>query len=200
MKWVIFRWVRELLRNVCDDKTKNRWLLSLRAWGIVLILMLWVSISFPALIWGWSHRFYGAGDAQPLPPSSREIVSNDWEYTHCRDERGTVKRMEGHKEFFVRARNYRRNYQNLPPEEKTRLKRRFREWQSLPQERKRTLRHRMEKWNQFPPEKREHFQQWFQQWKELSPEERGVIRKKLEKWDILPPDEQEKVRRRFYRP
>ena len=181
-------------------RQKNRWLLSLKAWDIALILMLWVFISFPSSIWGWSHGFYGAGDDQPLPPFSRKMVSNDWEDTHCRYEQGTVKRMEGHKEFFVRARNYPRNYQSLPPEEKDKLKRRFREWQSLPQERKRTLRHRMEKWKQLPPEKREHFQQWFQQWKELSPEEQGLIRKKLERWDILPPDEQEKVRRRFYRP
>ena len=181
-------------------RQKNRWVFSLRAWGIVLIIMLWVSISFPALIWGRSHSFYGAGDAQPLPPSSREIFTNDWESVYYHAERRTIKRVEQNKEFLVRAKNYRRNYQSLPPEEKARLKGRFREWQSLPQERKRTLRHRMEKWKQLPPEKREHFQQWFQQWKELSPEERGVIRKKLEKWDILPPDEQEKVRRRFYRP
>ncbi|MBW1957010.1 MAG: DUF3106 domain-containing protein [Deltaproteobacteria bacterium] len=180
-------------------RQKNRWLLSLKAWGI-LTLMLWVSISSPASIWGGVHHFCVAGEAQPLSPSFREMVTNDWEVTHCRDERGTVKHMGSHKEFFVRAKKYPRNYQSLPPEEKTRLKRRFREWQSLPQERKRTLRHRMEKWQQLPPERREHFQQWFQQWKELSPEERGVIRKKLEKWDRLPPDEQEKVRRRFYRP
>lgn len=178
---------------------KNRSLKSLKAWGIVLTLILGFSIFYTELTWGRSHRFSGKVYVRHMEKLRQEIVPNDWESIYNRGKQGTHNRMRWNKEFFFQAKNYKRDYQNLPPEEKARLKGRYRKWQSLPQERRRTLRHRMEKWRQLPPEKREHFQQWFQRWQELSPEERGDIRKKLDKWDVVPPDEQEKLRRRFHK-
>lgn len=178
---------------------QNRLLNSLKAWGVVLTLILGFSIFCTELTWGESYRFSRKVYARQMKKFSQEIVPDDRESIYSRGNQGTRNRMRRNKEFYFQAKNYKKDYRSLTPEEKARLKGRYRKWQSLPQERQQMLRHRMEKWRQLPPERREHFQQWFQQWKELSPNERGAIRKKLDKWDMLPPDEQEKLRRRFHK-
>ena len=121
---------------------KNRSLKSLKAWGIVLTLILGCSIFYTELTWSRSHRFSGEVYVRQMEKFSQEIVPNDWESIYNCGKHGTHNRMRWNKEFFFQAKNYKRDYQSLPPEEKARLKGRYRKWQSLPQERRRMLRHR----------------------------------------------------------
>ncbi len=91
----------------------------------------------------------------------------------------------------------RENYQNLSPEEKSRLQQKLRKWESLSPEKKEALRNRMDQWKELSPEARDLYRKRFHQWQNLSPEERRNVEEKLEKWDSLPPEEKENVRRRF---
>lgn len=86
---------------------------------------------------------------------------------------------------------------NLPPEEKARIQRRYREWQSLPPDQKDTMRRRMDEWNRMPPRERNLYQQRHQQWQQLSPDERRQLDNNLRRWDNLSPQERDSIRRRF---
>jgi Protein of unknown function (DUF3106) len=86
---------------------------------------------------------------------------------------------------------------NLPPEEKARIQRRYREWQSLPPDQKDTMRRRMDEWNRMPPRERDLYQQRHQQWQQLSPDERRQLDNNLRRWDNLSPQERDSIRRRF---
>ena len=90
-----------------------------------------------------------------------------------------------------------KTYQNLTPEEKAVLRRKYREWQSLPPEEKRALRHRMEQWRTLPDDERRLYRHRYDQWQQLSPKERQGLRKKLDNWKNLSPDEKEYIKRRF---
>lgn len=74
---------------------------------------------------------------------------------------------------------------------------RYREWQEMsPQERER-LRRRYEKWHNMPEEDRNLYQRRFEQWQQLSPREQQRLRRQLDQWDTLSPQEKDRIRRRF---
>lgn len=88
-------------------------------------------------------------------------------------------------------------FDNMPPEERSRMQRQYKEWQSLPPEQRDTMRRRMDEWNRMPPQDRDRYQQRYQQWKQLSPEERRRLENNLQRWDNLSPQERDAIRRRF---
>jgi len=88
-------------------------------------------------------------------------------------------------------------YQNLSPEEKEKLLRRYRQWKSLPPEKRQQLRNKMNQFREMPPDSRRLYEHRFQQWQQLSPNERQRIRKDLDNWDNLSPQEREIILRRF---
>jgi len=159
--------------------------------AIVLIFALGVILSFSPRVWSRSDRFNERIHAQQVKNFHPETLSKDGALFMHLNNQG--------KEFFYLAGNHRNNYQNLSPEEKARLKRKFHKWQSLPNERQKMLRRRMERWNQLPPAERRLFQHRYQQWQNLSPADRKRIREKLQHWDRLSPDEQKEILRKFYR-
>lgn len=89
------------------------------------------------------------------------------------------------------------NFDNMTPEERTRMQRQYKEWQSLPPEQRDTMRRRMDEWNRMPPQDRDRYQQRYQQWQQLSPEERRRLENNLQRWDNLSPQERDSIRRRF---
>jgi hypothetical protein len=88
-------------------------------------------------------------------------------------------------------------FDNLPPDDRTRMQRQYKEWQSLPPEQRDAMRRRMDEWNRMPQQERDRYQQRYQQWKQLSPEERRGMENNLQRWDNLSPQERDSIRRRF---
>jgi Protein of unknown function (DUF3106) len=88
-------------------------------------------------------------------------------------------------------------FQNLPPEEKSRMQRQYREWQTLPPDQKDSMRRRMDDWNRMPQQNRDLYQQRYQQYQQLSPEERRQLENNLQRWDRLSPQERDSIRQRF---
>jgi hypothetical protein len=88
-------------------------------------------------------------------------------------------------------------FDNLAPEDRTRMQRQYREWQSLPPEQRDTMRQRMDDLRRMPPQDRERYQQRYQQWQQLSPEDRRRLENNLQRWDSLSPQERESIRQRF---
>jgi hypothetical protein len=88
-------------------------------------------------------------------------------------------------------------FNNLSPEERARMQRRYREWEALPPEQRDTMRRRMEEWNRMPPQDRNRYQQRYQQWEQMSPQERRTLEENLQRWDSLSPQERDSIRRRF---
>jgi catalase len=88
-------------------------------------------------------------------------------------------------------------FDNMPPEERSRMQRQYREWQSLPPDQRDTMRRRMDEWNRMPQQERDRYQQRYQQWRQLSPEERRRMENNLQRWDNLSPQERDSIRRRF---
>jgi len=89
------------------------------------------------------------------------------------------------------------NYQNLSPEEKAALKKKYEEWKSLPPEKQEELRRQMERLNNMSPEERKQYQRYFKQLKNLSPKEREEIQKLLDNWENLTPAQKEKIKQTF---
>ena len=88
-------------------------------------------------------------------------------------------------------------FDNLPPDDRTRMQRQYKEWQSLPPEQRDAMRRRMDEWNRMPQQERDRYQQRYQQWRQLSPEERRRMENNLQRWDNLSPQERDSIRRRF---
>ncbi len=88
-------------------------------------------------------------------------------------------------------------FENLTPEERTRMQRQYWEWQSLPPEQRDTMRQRMDDLRRMSPKDRERYQQRYQQWQQLSPEDRRRIENNLQRWDKLSPQERDSIRQRF---
>jgi hypothetical protein len=86
------------------------------------------------------------------------------------------------------------DYQDLSPEERAKLRKR---WHSLPPEKREEYRRRMERFNRLPAEERQLFRRRYQQLQKLSPGERRRLQQQLDQWDQLPPQERERIRRRF---
>ena len=90
-----------------------------------------------------------------------------------------------------------KNWENLSPEEKKKLRKRYKEWQSLPPEEKEKIRQRMKRLNQMSPQERKTYQQLYKKWRHLPADERRQLQKELNNWENLSPREQEAIRLRF---
>lgn len=88
-------------------------------------------------------------------------------------------------------------YENLPPEEKARLKKNLRQWQSLSPEEQQRMRKKMDQLNQKPPEAQKLYQKRFKQWQQLSPQEQERLKRQLNNWDNLSREEKAAIRGRF---
>jgi hypothetical protein len=102
-------------------------------------------------------------------------------------------------DYFLTQKSSKPNpyWDNLTPEERTRMQRQYREWQSLPPEQRETMRQRMDGLRRMPPQDRERYQQRYQQWQQLTPEDRHRLENNLQRWDNLSPQERESIRQRF---
>jgi hypothetical protein len=108
-------------------------------------------------------------------------------------------------------------WQQLPPEEKERLRERYREYQQLPPEQQQRLRQNLERfrkmdpqqqtqllerfrrWQQFSPERRENLRRMFRQYQQLDPEQQHQLRQDLKKLRELSPEEQTRRRQELRR-
>lgn len=88
-------------------------------------------------------------------------------------------------------------WQDLPPDEKEKLRRKYKEWQSLSPEEKDKMRRRMDRLNNMSPREREVYRQLHKKWRHLPPDERQQLQKELDNWENLSPQQQEAIRRRF---
>ena len=177
---------------------------GLKPWTILFTLVLGLLISFPGVAWSRSKALPGVPPVYRDEPPPEEIIPGDWERFMRLDGEGPRPVSEHWRRYPLqakeRAKNQKKRYQNLSPEENAGLKGKLRQWQSLPPERQQVLRRRLEDWKQLPREEREHYRRWFEQWQKLAPEERQRIREVLRKGDNLTPAEREELRRRFRTP
>jgi len=90
-----------------------------------------------------------------------------------------------------------KNWQDLSPEEKEKLRRNYKEWQSLSPKEKGEMRQRMDRLNNMSPREREVYHQLYKKWRHLPPDERQQLQKELDNWENLSPRQQEAIRSRF---
>jgi hypothetical protein len=90
-----------------------------------------------------------------------------------------------------------KNWQDLSPEEKEKLRRNYKEWQSLSPKEKSEMRQRMDRLNNMSPREREVYHQLYKKWRHLPPDERQQLKKELDNWENLSPQQQEAIRSRF---
>jgi hypothetical protein len=88
-------------------------------------------------------------------------------------------------------------FENLSPEEKEDIQKKYKEWQSLPPKEKEKIRKRMKHWRKMSPSEQELYQQRYKQWQHLPPNERKKLQKDLERWENLSPQEKNAIRQRF---
>ncbi len=179
---------------------KYRWLKGLKLCVAVLMLMLVVWVAFPALSWSGSKRPNKGARFQDAQTYDQKMRQRHRGGFNLPDRHGSFAPSGRRGYYPLLSKNYKKRYDRLSPEEKTRLKRRYQEWESLPEQKQQMLRRRMKKYEQLPPQERERFKQRHRQLKKLPPDERYMIREKLRKWDRLSPEEQEQIRQRFRRP
>ena len=181
-------------------RDKYRSFYQLEPLTLVLAVVLITGLAFPTLSHGRSKTHKGADPYPRTRSIYREMSSNHLQVVDYRGGQPNCPTTDRKRRFFLQAKNYKKGYRKLSPEEKKRLKKKYQQWRSMPQERQQLLRQRMEKWNQLPSEERELMHQRFQQWKKLPPEEREQTREKLRKWNGLSPEEKEKIRKKFRGP
>lgn len=90
-----------------------------------------------------------------------------------------------------------RKFDELSPDKKAELKKRYEEWRSLPKEEKEKIRKRKEMWNKMNHQEKKHYQRRHKQWKKMKPEVRKRLRNKLEQFENLSPKEQHRIRQIF---
>lgn len=149
--------------------------LAIRLFSAVMV----IGIGLPALSWSAGHQ-------EPLlKPALRLQIA-------C-DEGGPTRPFLSQKKPGAR----RRNFENLSPAERDRIKKQYQEWQSLPPEEKEILRHRWDQWNKLSPRQQEVYRHRYRQWQQMPPEERRRLQQDLNRWDSLSPQERDAIRRRF---
>lgn len=74
---------------------------------------------------------------------------------------------------------------------------RYQEWEQLPPEEKERLRQRWQYYKNLPPREQQLYKNRYEEWKRLPPEERRKIQEKLRNWEELSPEEQEAIRQKF---
>ena len=93
--------------------------------------------------------------------------------------------------------NKRKDYDDLSPEEKKEIEKKYKEWQKLSPQEKKKIRKRMNKWKKMTPEEKELYRRRYKQLQHLSPEERQQLQKDLERWNELTPQQKEAIRKKF---
>ena len=182
-------------------KPRRAVLKHMTRWSSLAALALGATLSFSLPAWATSYGIYDPPHLGRHQGGHNKIAASPWEASEDAGGKNTRIHLTRKKKRSPRPNedlesNW-KNYQNLTPEEKARIRQKQMEWESLPPERKKMLRQRMEQLKRLPPQDRDLFHQRFNQWQELSPRERRGIRKNLERWDGLSPREQEKIRRKF---
>lgn len=76
---------------------------------------------------------------------------------------------------------------------------RYQEWEQLPPEEKERLRQKWQYYKNLPPREQQLYKNRYEEWKRLPPEERRKIQEKLRNWEELSPEEQEAIRQKFRR-
>ena len=180
-------------------ENKYRWLKRFKLCVAVLSLMLVILVYFPALSWSGSKRPNRDASFQEAQTYNQQMRHGNRGGFSFPDKHGFYAASHSRGSYLLLSKNYRKRYDQLSPEEKSRLKRRYQEWESLPEEKQQMLRRRMKKYEQLPPQERERYQERYRQLEKLPPDERYMIREKLRKWDRLSPEEQEQIRQRFRR-
>ena len=92
-----------------------------------------------------------------------------------------------------------RNYQNLSPSEKERLKQKYRKWESYPPDKREKIRRNKQRWEQMSPDQRKTYRDLKDRYRNMNPNERRDIQRKLRNWNNLSPQERENLKRRFQR-
>ncbi len=165
------------------------------------ILTVWVVVLFSAPTWAKPKGCYGTINMTGERELRKKLVVKRWDtightykessHTHIARKKRPSSETAGDVERKWK------NYQDLSPDEKARLKKKRMKWEALPPEKQKVLRQRMKRLKGLSPGDRELFRQRFHQWRKLSPEERQGIRQDLDRWDRLSPQERERIRRRF---
>jgi hypothetical protein len=173
----------------------------LALWKVTAILTVWVVMLFSAPVWAKPKGSYGTTNMAGDRELCEKPVLKRWDaigHTYKESSHTYIARKKRpSSETGEDLERKWKNYQDLSPDEKARLKRKRMEWDALPPEKQKVLRQRMKRLKGLSPDDRELFRQRFRQWKKLSPEERQGIRQDLDRWDRLPPQERERIRRRF---
>jgi hypothetical protein len=168
---------------------------------IFIVMFVFVIVGFSVgLSWGRSKRFYGKTPLKGKQKCNWDFQQKKLTLFDDPDNQRVSPYIDRRIQPSYQAKNYRKGYRNLSPEEKMMLKKRYEEWQSMPQEKRKILRNRMKKWKHLPPQEQKLFQQRYQKWQKLSPKEKEMIRERIRKWDTLSPAEKEQIRQRFYNP
>ena len=93
--------------------------------------------------------------------------------------------------------NRQKNYDDLSPEEKKEIEKKYKEWQKLSPQEKKKIRRRMNKWKKMTPEEKKLYRRRYRQMQHLSPRERQQLQKDLERWNELTPQQKEAIRKKF---
>lgn len=192
------------IKNTLDLSTmmKNRYrsFNYLKPLTFVLAFVFIMRLFSPTLSFSRSKKYNGAAPHFRTKNTYKEITPNQGQFVDYRERQTTYPPPDRGRQFLLQAKNHKRGYKKLSPEEKKMLKRKYQQWRSMPEERQQILRQRMEKWKQLPSEERELMQERFQQWQKLPPEERERTREKLREWNALPPEEKEQILQKFRGP
>ena len=192
------------IKNTLDLSTmmKNRYrsFKYLKPLTLVLAFVFIMRLFSPTLSFSRSKKYDGADPHFRTQKTCKEIPPNHGRFIDYRDRQTTYPPPDRGRQFLLQAKNHKRGYKKLSPEEKKMLKRKYQQWRSMPEERQQLLRQRMEKWKRLPSEDRELMQERFQQWQKLPPEERERTREKLREWNALPPEEKEQILQKFRGP
>ena len=102
---------------------------------------------------------------------------------------------------FAGDRNERRirNYQDLSPREKERLKKKYKKWESYPPDKRQKIRRNKQRWEKMSPDQRKTYRDLKDRYRNMNPNERRDIQKKLRNWNNLSPQERENLKRKFKR-
>lgn len=179
---------------------RDRSFRNLRPFIFIFTFVFVIVVSSVGLSWGRSKRFYERTPLKGEQKDNWNFYQKDLKLFDDPDNQRVPSYIDRRTQFPYQAKNYRKGYRNLSPEEKMMLRKRYEEWQSMPQERRKILRNRMKKWKHLPPAEQELFQQRFRKWKRLSPEEKEMMRERIRRWDTLSPAEKEQIRQKFHNP
>ena len=93
----------------------------------------------------------------------------------------------------------RRRWQQLPPEQKQKLRKRLERWRNLDPAQKAEIKQRFQRYQQLPPELKKKVRQNWGRIRNLPPNRRQEIVEKYKRWQQLPPEKKQLIRERYKR-